>query len=1054
MKYYICDNDETLVMLTLAGDQTAYEVLVERYRKSVIASALAVCKNYYMAEDAAQDAFVTAWIKLNTLHEPSRFCGWVCKIARYSAINAVTRYRAVLPLDGIDNTVYAADVSFDPQYILEESEDKKDLDDSVERLPERVKKIIRLHYFEGMSIVDISEMLRISEGAVKSQLHDGRKRIRRELCAMNEKWNDTLVQKVMKKVEELKNWQVYNNKDGFEKVYTSTLKEIEGLPESKDKNHALADVLMRGWWWLPGRKNEELFARIREAAETGKNEDVMAFIITREDERVTGEARIDFIKEKQIPRLEKAGFVRALGVEWFWLANSYYRCGRWEEGDNAAEQALRVLQKHDAYHGVARLLEGFKTKMQEYEDRNKKHYRHMISSEECRYIDGSLRFFGGPVIGNGYYHSLGEELNLLQVASRCDGRFFDDSLSVGQSVVGSDGAVLTYVSEKERVETPCGVFEDCQRWQTEYYDSYMGNTVCNVYYKNGVGIVRFEHEYYGVKYVNVLDSCNIVGGSGLLPIAEGNRWVYKNELNSECVKLMLDMEIGYSDSQRVIFLSRGNALREKYNENSWEDMMDQVKNEYCSDDNVCDVSKPLERAEALALTPMQKLHTGIASKTARRIMETAPELYPETKRTGHWNFFVKKHLNFEKDRIQIAHCGLWSFEWKVGPWNNASYPLLYNDILGILQDAANCIWSDEWQIGASPVVEYCLWGRRNIKTSITCTDGGTVETKGGRFENCMMLTMDIDGMEDGWLYRGGKKIYYFCPRVGIVKTVNYYCGGARKAVYELIEYKGEGEGYMPIADGLYRKYCAIGLTDGYVGEAEYTFAADEKGEIFIFADRTGVRNIPDPVSSYAFISAEIEENNLWEEKKRAESRLRHDVNNFNIVLHYLGRPTRIYAAPPKKALEWGKHCISFLENLGEGKGVPLAWVGRYGEMLFRTACYCFGNGDEYKEEGYSLLDRAFEVYMKWVEYPVGAELDVGNEYIYGGIKYIKDTSQIKLPDGTVEAIEYGGILEFNARFMYRSMTVKHGWEWFNPVRDEERFKEYVEKIKTYADKEK
>ena len=58
--YYQNEPDETLVMLTLAGEQTAYEVLVTRYQKATIASAMSVTKNHFMAEDAAQDAFVTA----------------------------------------------------------------------------------------------------------------------------------------------------------------------------------------------------------------------------------------------------------------------------------------------------------------------------------------------------------------------------------------------------------------------------------------------------------------------------------------------------------------------------------------------------------------------------------------------------------------------------------------------------------------------------------------------------------------------------------------------------------------------------------------------------------------------------------------------------------------------------------------------------------------------------------------------------------------------------------------------------------------------------------
>ena len=78
--YYRNEPDETLVMLTLAGEQTAYEVLVTRYQKAAISSAMSVTKNYFMAEDAAQDAFVTAWMKLNMLQEPKKYGSWVCRI--------------------------------------------------------------------------------------------------------------------------------------------------------------------------------------------------------------------------------------------------------------------------------------------------------------------------------------------------------------------------------------------------------------------------------------------------------------------------------------------------------------------------------------------------------------------------------------------------------------------------------------------------------------------------------------------------------------------------------------------------------------------------------------------------------------------------------------------------------------------------------------------------------------------------------------------------------------------------------------------------------------
>ena len=101
--YYQTEPDETLVMLTLAGEQTAYEILVTRYQRAVIASAASVTKNHFMAEDAAQDAFVTAWMKLNTLQEPKKYASWVCRIAKNCALNMIGRYRSFLPFDVVEN---------------------------------------------------------------------------------------------------------------------------------------------------------------------------------------------------------------------------------------------------------------------------------------------------------------------------------------------------------------------------------------------------------------------------------------------------------------------------------------------------------------------------------------------------------------------------------------------------------------------------------------------------------------------------------------------------------------------------------------------------------------------------------------------------------------------------------------------------------------------------------------------------------------------------------------------------------------------------------------
>lgn len=1050
--YYRNEPDETLVMLTLAGEQTAYEVLVTRYQKAAISSAMSVTKNYFMAEDAAQDAFVTAWMKLNMLQEPKKYGSWVCRIAKNCALNMISRYRSFLPLDAVDNLDISNDGSQNPAEFYALSEERNEINNSIEALPEKVRKIIHLHYFEGLSVAEIADRVRISAGTVKWQLHDGRKRIRKELCAMNEKYSDTLVQRVMKKVEELKLWRVKNNKSGFEKVYQEVLREVEELPECTERQHALADVLMCGWWWLPGKKNDALFARIANAAMEGKNEEVMTFIVAREDSNVYGDARIKFIREKQIPRLEKAGFVKALGREWFWLGYNCFREGKTEEGHAAYNKVEEILQREDAY----RVLVPYARKMEEelmtrYKDTVRERYLIGGAAEEFRMIDGKLHYWADEGFREGYLDSIDRKsAHIFRNASSCDGHFFAD-VSLGETYVGSDGTRLSYISDKESVDTPAGRFENCQLWEIKRWTD-TEKIVCRSYYKDGIGIVKQEHKTDGATDTRMLKAYAIKGGKGLLPICPGNTWEYASAYSADTVFSELTITVSFANDERIILSSWENTERLNYDENSWLDMVQEIANDYyctkAEQETICDIYSVIERAEQLAATPMEKAHTKAAASAARRILDTDTTFNPNYTATGHWNFFTRNSIQKKTDTLSLTeYNSRWSFEWKCTEENPAQEPILYNDILGILQDATNCIWSDEWRIGASPLVEYtrCSF---DVKTQITCVDGGTVTTKAGTFENCLKLCLDIEGMNDGWSYRGGKKVYYFADGIGIVRTENEYCSGARTAIYELTSYEGTGKGFMPMADGLVRRYDALDLTDGFVGSAEYTYVADEDGDIVVFADRVGIRKVPSPITQYGAIQGEVVEDRLWEAGKHKESRLCHDVNNFHLLCHFFGRPSRHWGAP-EKAVAWNKYRLRILEGLGDG-AIPDAWLGHYASTSFRTACALFGCGQ--KEEGYKWLDKAFEAFPKWENIPEGAEMGVGDPLIYGDVKVVKGKSLIKLPDGAIEPITYAHLFEDTCDLMYYGMTAPHGWEWFNPVRNEDRFKEYIERAKKMVEK--
>jgi len=1041
------DSDQTLVLLTLAGDQEAYERLVLRYEKTVIAAARRVTHLTHLAEDAAQDAFVTAWMKLNTLKNPARFGPWVCIIAKNCVKNMVMRCRSYLPLDHVEQSTWTSDEADDPARLTERRAEASELDAGLKALSDRVQKVIRLHYFEDLSVREIAVRLGIAEGTVKWQLHEGRRKIRKELCAMNEGYYDTLVMRVMKKVEELKLWQLRGSKEGFEEVYRDVLAQVEELEDSKPKSSALADVLMRGWWWIEGAQNDELLQRIKAAAMEGHNEEVMTFVAHRECYgQPWGELRNAFLQDVEIPWLTEHGFSIAAAVMTYHLATGLYSSGKKEEGKVKCEEAIMALPADHIMRYIAMGEKEIQDKQgtKGYEARHS--YCQSCHVSELRRMEGKLCHFGTEMTGDGSLNSrdrLAE--HMLEAMSRVDGLLFDPTFAVGQTYTASDGSTLTLEAIDAAVQTPSGSYENCAVWKSHACQEDEGWMTCRVWLKKGVGIVRFEHVMDGYATVRLLVRSRIVGGEGYLPLAMGNSWEYEGA-PSEYLREKTVLTVTYTDGDRTLISNRSESHRTGYDPDSWLDAVQEMRNEYylwddVRDERVQDVSPAIKRAQALASTKAERVHAKVAGEVMERILATYPGITPDCTTHGYWNFFQKHFVCPDPHRIRLGHSFRWSFELKGGPdMGEAEGPLYQNDLLCILQDATRAIWSDSWRIGASMQVEYTHYGDTKVKTEIRCVDGGTVTVKGGCFENCLTLILDTVGFTEGLAYRAGHREYTFAPGIGIVRAVFGDDTAPFKTVYELAEFIGEGEGYQPIRDGLYRRYEALNLTDGFEAGVSYTHVADEDGHVAIFSDQKGIRHLPPPITTYGSIQGEMVEERLWDEGKLEESRLIHDLQNFRLLTHFLGRPNRNWAAP-EKAVAWSKYRMKVMESLSPDGEIPDAWKGHYASTAFRTACALFGMGK--KEEGYEYLERAFDLYPKWETIENGSEMEVGDPMIWGGIKVIKGKKRLLLPDGRQEVLHESHLFEGDASLMYYGMTAPRGWEWFNPVRAEERFKEYV-----------
>ena len=112
-----------------------------------MASAVSVTHNQHMAEDASQDAFVTAWMKLDTLQDGRKFSAWVCRIAKNCALNMIRRFRSYLPFEALENLAFDDGQRQNPAELYALAEERDELNESIGKLPQKVGEIIRLHYF-------------------------------------------------------------------------------------------------------------------------------------------------------------------------------------------------------------------------------------------------------------------------------------------------------------------------------------------------------------------------------------------------------------------------------------------------------------------------------------------------------------------------------------------------------------------------------------------------------------------------------------------------------------------------------------------------------------------------------------------------------------------------------------------------------------------------------------------------------------------------------------------------------------------------------------------
>lgn len=152
------------------GDLSAFDELVIAHQDAAFAYALALTRNRAAAQDAVQDAFLDAYLRLPQLREGGAFRAWLRRIV-FKHCDRQRRRRRSIP-DMPNRTAEAADEAYASR------EARERMFEVIEELPEHERFVVALHYLGDQSVQAIAEFLALTPSAVKKRLFSARKRLR------------------------------------------------------------------------------------------------------------------------------------------------------------------------------------------------------------------------------------------------------------------------------------------------------------------------------------------------------------------------------------------------------------------------------------------------------------------------------------------------------------------------------------------------------------------------------------------------------------------------------------------------------------------------------------------------------------------------------------------------------------------------------------------------------------------------------------------------------------------------------------------------------------
>src|ERR1700741_1273338 len=183
-------SDADVMLRVKAGDESAFEYLVQKYRRPMVGFMYRMSHNAAAAEDLAQEVFLRVYRSRSGYEASAKFTTWLYRIATNLAVNHARDTRNERPekmasLDQPDEetgtTMDVADSSLTVEQKILRRERMAAIRAKVQGLPERQRTAVLMHKYQQMDYKQIAEVLKLSESATKSLLFRAYETLREQL---------------------------------------------------------------------------------------------------------------------------------------------------------------------------------------------------------------------------------------------------------------------------------------------------------------------------------------------------------------------------------------------------------------------------------------------------------------------------------------------------------------------------------------------------------------------------------------------------------------------------------------------------------------------------------------------------------------------------------------------------------------------------------------------------------------------------------------------------------------------------------------------------------